>query len=212
MRVTDSVPTGTHYFIALYVSMAAMWLLYATPGLLVTDLFFITVFQSMADILVYISAAFGVLIACYALRRNNLGVILVGTISGVAVVYFLERLAQPYPLVEVITPYVYWHSNSAPWLQIMTGVVAALGALLFIVTFLTLGFRARANHTVFRRSLYLAGGMAFLFFASIAFFIFTTGGFIFALTSSILGIAGLFLMLRGIPYHKELELVEGKSE
>jgi hypothetical protein len=162
------------------------------------------VLQSIADLLVYAVAIIAVQISFYAMNRQNAGTVISVMLGASAIVYVFGRMFFPFPHIrEVIPPYVYWHADIPAWLQMMTGAVALLGSVVFVVTFVVLGFRARANSTVYRRSLFLAGGMTCLFFASLIFFIFATGGFFLTLFASVLGIAGLLFMLNGIPYRDE---------
>jgi len=195
---------GVGYFLVFYLSVAVLWLLYATPGLLVTDTYLIMVLQSLADVFVYVASIVLIQISFYAMNRQNIGVVLSFMSGTTAIVYVLGKIIYAAPHVrEVIPPYVYWHPGTPVWLQVMTGIISGLSATIFISTFVSLGFRARSNAAVSQRSLYLAGGATFLFVATLAFFIFSTGGFLLTFVASIFGIIGLFLMLHGVPYRDQ---------
>jgi hypothetical protein len=204
-HITDSgAKHGVTLFLYLYTAMTIMWFLYATPGLLVQNLFAIMVLQSIGDVLVYVTAILGLKIAFVALQRSDIGSILSTYLGAMVVVYIVGRIIYPFPHVqEIIYPYVYWHPHIPLWMQVMTGVVAICGSATFIVVFLMLGMRAKKNMLVYRRSYYLAGGMTCLFAASLIFFVFATGGFILTTGASLFGIIGLVLMLEGIPFHHE---------
>ena len=194
-----SIISGYRHFIFLYIALSVMWFLYATPGLLVTNLFIIMVFQSIADLFVYVVAILGIQISFFALNRKSVGTIISGIIGTLGVFYVIGRIFNPFPHArEEIYPYVYWHPIIPLWLQAMTGVVASIVAMIFICTFFILGYRARGNNAVFRRSMFLASGMLGLLLASLLFFIYAQGSFISTTLSSVFGIGGLWLMAKGI--------------
>ncbi|MFA5954177.1 MAG: hypothetical protein WC817_01400 [Patescibacteria group bacterium] len=205
VRASENYPTaGVRYFIALYFVFTILWLLYSTPGLVTNDLTWIMVFQSLADLFVLIGAMVGLQIACFALNKSNLAAMLSIVIAACGVAYiFGLAFSHPPSIREVIPPYVYWHPATPNWLRVMNGIVAAVGSLTFIITFAVLGLRVKSNAVVRRRSFFLATGMFFLFLASLIFFLFATDGFALTMIASLLGIAGLFSMLRGIPYRDE---------
>lgn len=197
--VSYSTISGYQHFILLYAALSIMWLLYATPGLLVTNLFIIMVLQSIADVFVYIVAMIGAQISFFALNQKNIGTIVSGVIGSLGIFYIIGRIFSPFPHVrEIVYPYVYWHPNIPFWMQMMTGIVASIIAVIFIGTFLVLGFRAHDNTIVFRRSLFLASGMFGLLLASLFFFIYAQGSFISTTLASIFGIGGLWIMMKGI--------------
>ena len=208
-RYKKSMPSGqrsegVRYFIAFYTCIAIMWLLYATPGLVVSDLYLIMILQSLGDVLVYVGSIIAVQIAFLALNRRGAGTIVSIGLATTALVYILGRVLNPHShIVSEVAPYIYWHADIPGWLAIMTGLAAAVSSVIFITTFVMLSWRARDNADVFRRSMSLASGMLLLFAASLIFFVFSTGGFIPAMTASLLGIAGLLITLRGIPHRNE---------
>jgi hypothetical protein len=195
---------GVRYFIAFYACLTAMWFLYATPGLLVSDPYLIMVLQSAADVLVYVESIIAVQIAAFALNRRGVGIVIAIGMTTSALIYILGRMLNPRPHISTImSPYIYWRADLPGWLPLMTGLVAALSSIIFISTFMILSWRARDNIEVFHRSLCLAGGMFLLFAASLTFFVFSTGGFIPTMIASLLGITGLLITLRGISHHTE---------
>ncbi|PJE75951.1 hypothetical protein COV04_02245 [Candidatus Uhrbacteria bacterium CG10_big_fil_rev_8_21_14_0_10_48_11] len=197
-------PAGVQYFIAFYFVLTIVWLLYSTPGLITTNLTWIMVFQSLADLFVLVGAAVVLNIVCFALHKPNLAVMLSLVVATCGVAYLFGLVfSHPPSIQEVIPPYVYWHPATPNWIRVVSGIVAALSSLTFISTFVVLGFKVKTNNLVRRRSFFLAAGMFFLFLASLTFFIFSTGGFLLTMSSSLLGVAGLFVMLRGVPYHDE---------
>lgn len=204
-RYKKSAPTGgrsegVKYFIAFYACIAIMWLLYATPGLLVSNLYIIMILQSMGDVFVYLGSIIAIQIAFLALNRRGAGTIISIGMATAALVYILGRVLNPRPhILAQVPPYVYWHADIPSWLATMTGLVVATSSVIFITTFVVLSWQARNNAEVFRRSMSLASGMLLLFTASLIFFVFTSGGFASALTASLLGIAGLLITIRGIP-------------
>lgn len=196
---------GVRYFIAFYICLTIMWLLYAAPGLLVSDLYLIMILQSAGDILVYVGSIVAIQIAFLALNRRGAGTIISIGMATAALIYVLGRVLNSHPhIISVAPPYVYWYADIPSWLAIMTGLVAAVSSVIFITTFVMLSWRARNNVGVFRRSMSLASGMLLLFAASLIFFVFSTGGFISATTASLLGIAGLLISLHGIPRRNDL--------
>lgn len=189
-------------FVWLYLAMAIMWFLYATPGLLLENLTIIMITQSLADFIVYIVSLISVQITFYTLRKQNLGTIVSLLIFTASIIYFLGRAYAPLPHIrEAIYPYVYWRADIPLWLPMMTGVVAALSSILFIATFLSLGYKARQNAIVFKRSLYLASGMTCLLLASVVYFVVPIGRLFSVFGASLLGIGGLIIVLQGIPFH-----------
>ncbi|MFA7286069.1 MAG: hypothetical protein WC052_00145 [Patescibacteria group bacterium] len=205
LRASENYPTaGVRYFIAFYATLTILWLLYATPGLVTNNLTLIMFFQSLADLGVLVGAMIGIQIACFALNKKNIGILASIVIVTCGLVYVTGLLfSHPPSIQELVPPYVYWHPATPQWLRVMNGIVAAFGSLTFIITFAVLGFKTKTNELVRRRSFLLATGMFFLFLASLVFFVFATSGFMLTFTASILGIAGLFFMLRGIPYRDE---------
>jgi|GEM_PF-1489010 len=199
-RIKEGRPIkGISYFILFYASVAIMWLLYATPGLITPNLYTIMVLQSFADIFVYMSAIIGILISFTALNKKDTGSIIAIIMGTATLIYALGRIFNAKPHIqEVIPPYVYWHPDSSLWLLVLTGLVASASSLTFIITFIVLGYRAKNNYLIYRRSLYLSAGMSCMFLASLIFFVMATGGFVLTMAASIFGIIGLILMLQGI--------------
>ena len=193
---------GAHYFVALYSSLAAMWLLYAVPGIFVSNITTITFSQIVGNVFVYITSIIAVQIVFVSINKKFLGIIASTIILIFGLVYiFGERLYALQYIEVVSSPYVYWHPNSPPWLAIMTGVTAMFGTLIFIATFFAYGLYARGNSAVFSRAIHLAGGMTFLLSASTLYFIFSnSGGLVTTTLASLFGIIGLLVMLRGIQY------------
>ncbi len=191
-----------HYFIAFYVSMAGMWLLYSLPGIFVDNLQIITFSQIVGNAFIYVTAIIVMQIIFISINKRYLGIISSITIAVLGLAYiFGERLYASLYTPDIAPPYIYWHPNSPSWLPLMTGITAIIGTLIFIITFFVYGLQSRPNAAVYSKAFHLSAGMTFLLSASIFYFIFAnSGGLVMTSTASLLGILGLLIMLRGIKY------------
>lgn len=193
---------GAHYFIALYAGLAAMWLLYAIPGIFTSDITIITLTQIAATALLYVTSIIAMQITFVATDNKLAGMILSIFILILGLTYIVSEKLYGLTYIQVVSPpYVYWHPATPVWLAAMTGITGAFSTIVFIIMFCIHGLRAKSNYAVYTRAMHLAFGMAFLFSASILYFLLSSsGGLVLATTASILGIIGLLIMHRGIQY------------
>lgn len=190
---------GLRYLTGFFIFLAGFWAMRALPGILVFDSNSAMVTNLFSYVFLYIATTSLLQVPFVFIDRRELGAVL-GILNIVAgIVFVLGRLFDPMPHPAIVVgQYVYWQETYAPWLRAITGLSTFISTSTFMGVFFYLGFKERANTIVYRRSMYLASGMAFLLFAASVFFLFSAGEFFVSMLASVSCIVGLLLMLRGI--------------
>ena len=160
----------------------------------------------------YATLALVVQIPFVFLHMPRWRVLITASIVIAAIIHVIARMFNFLPYVaEAIPPYIYWKPQIDPWLEMMTGVAGLITTLIFIVTFFYLGWKAKNDRVIYRRSMLLAYGMISMFIGTVIRFVaFYNTPLIGFGVGAIFVAIGLALMASGILYEQR-SLIAGST-
>ncbi|OGL86877.1 hypothetical protein A3I40_01495 [Candidatus Uhrbacteria bacterium RIFCSPLOWO2_02_FULL_48_12] len=192
---------GLMYLAGFYVALTGFWAFRALPGLLIDNPYTVMATNLVSYIFLYVATTALLQVPFIFINRRHWGVILGILNVMIGLIFIIGRFLNPVVHTPtIIEPYIFWQETYPLLLRALTGISTVTSTTIFMGVFFYLGHKERDNTIVYRRSMYLAGGMLFLVLASFIFFLASTGGFLMSVLASSSCIVGAYLMLRGISY------------
>jgi hypothetical protein len=118
------------------------------------------------------------------------------------ILFFVVRIIDFTPSEMLkLASYVYWQPIFAEWLRVVTGVLAVVTAATVSTFFIRYGLKNKVQPVIYKRSLWIGGGIAVLMIAAVlAFIAAPSGSAPFVFIATFLVLAGLLATHHGLQY------------
>lgn len=189
-------------FFYFFLFFGIFYLTFATAQLVLwyDSGLWIGIFHVISYFFLYLALGYLLCVPLYLSGKSDLANALWVIIFVLNVLFLIERIIEFTPSEKIVlNSYVYWQPIFAPWVRVLTGIMASLTAASVSLFFLRHGYQHRNDKKVYHRSIWLSLGIGILMMAAILAFIAAPSGsapFVFVATFMVL--LGLLITHRGL--------------
>lgn len=191
-------------FLFFFLYFGIFYTLFATTQLIFwsDNGFWIGISHVISYFFLYLSLAYLLSLPYHVKGDHEIAQIIWFIVFVVNILFFIVRIIDFSPsTMVVLSSYVYWQPVFAEWLRVATGILAVITAASVSIFFVRYGIQNRSHGLVYRRSLWLGGGVGVLMIAAmLAFIAAPSGSAPFVFVATFLVLAGLLATHRGLQY------------